>query len=722
MFPWAPKRAILRSVAMKCILLRARAAIALCCLVAAMSASAPAAPAASSAPFAPADLMNLGVYYYPEAWPAAQWPRDLKNMKQLGFEFVHVGEFAWAFMEPTEGKFDFGWLDRIVELAHAQGLKVVLCTPSPTPPIWLTEQHPEVLMIDAAGIRQQHGTRQHACWSVPLYREYVGKVVEALGRRYGADDRVWGWQLDNELSHYGKEPCFCGACQTKFRAWLKNKYGDIAALNRDWGNSFWSQQYQRFDQIRLPNEKEFVAQFNPHQKLDAQRWFADEAADYLRFQTGILRRHGGQRQWVTTNFMHNFGAVNPALNRRDFEVVSWTLYPVHGTANRGPLGYRLGDASELTFAADFMRSLNGQHGIMELQPGQVNWGEVNPQPYPGAVHMWIMRTFATGAKFVCTYRYRQPLAGAEMYHYGIVGTDGVTPTSGGRQYAEAGRDLVQLRALAKPGAPLPPAYAARRAAILYNYDNRWDIDNHKQNKDWDTYEHLLKYHRALKRVGAPVDVITEETDFAAYPVLIAPACQLVDAALVGRWRAYVENGGHLILSCRTGQKDRRGHLWEAAWAEPIHDLIGATISFYDTLPAPNVGQVRAGADQHPWSTWADVLLPQATAGTQTLATYADHYYAGGVAVTTRKLGKGSVTYVGADSQTGGLEAQMVREVYRRAGIAAETLAEGFLVDWRDGLWIATNATDRPQRAPIAAGAKIILGNRDVPIAGVTVWQ
>lgn len=678
------------------------------------------AESSADAHFPPAELMNLGVYYYPEAWPATQWARDLANIRKLGMEFVHMGEFAWTFMEPEDGRFDFDWLDRNVQLAHAQGLKIVLCTPTPTPPIWLSEKHPEILMVDAAGRRQQHGTRQHACWSSGKYREHVARITHELGRRYGRDARIWGWQLDNELSHYGKEPCFCDACQAKFRRWLEQKYQSIDALNRDWGNAFWSQRYQRFDQIRLPNEKEFPAQFNPHHMLDAQRWFAAEAADYLRFQTAILRSHGGAGQWVTTNYMHSFPAINPALNAGDFDVVSWTLYPVHGAANRGPLGFRLGDASILTFAADFHRSLNGRHGIMELQPGQVNWGEVNPQPYPGAVHLWIMRAFAAGAKFVCTYRYRQPLSGAEMYHYGLAGPDGVTPTNGGEQYAQAMRDIVALRKAAQPGTPPPPAYAARRAAILYGHDVRWDIDNHKQNKAWDTYEHLLKYHRALKRVGAPVDVITEEKDFSAYAFLVAPAYQLLDRELVARWTTFVQNGGHLILSCRTGQKDRRGHLWEAGWAEPIHDLIGGRIKFYDTLPPPNLAHVAAGEARHPWFTWGDVLEPRP--GTQSLATYSDQYYAGEVAAMTRPLGRGTVTYIGVDSQTGSLESQLVREVYARAKIPTEDLAEGFLVDWRDGLWIATNHTEQSQRAPIPAGAKVLIGQRDVPIAGVTVWQ
>jgi beta-galactosidase len=309
-----------------------------------------------------------------------------------------------------------------------------------------------------------------------------------------------------------------------------------------------------------------------------------------------------------------------------------------------------------------------------------------------------------------------------MYHYGIVGPDGVTPTTGGEQFAQTAREIAGLRKVARPDAAPPPAYAARRAAILYSYEVRWDLDNHKQNKAWDTYEHLLKYHRALKRVGAPIDVITEEKDFSSYPFLIAPAYQLLDEQLVARWKTYAENGGHLILTCRTGQKDRRGHLWEAAWAAPIHDLIGASIKFYDTLPEPNVAHVNASGQTHAWSTWGDVLAPREGAGSRTLATYADQYYAGGIAAITRPLGKGSVTYIGVDSSNGSLEAQLVREVYGQAKVAIENFAEGFHVDWRDGLLIATNSTEQPHSAPIPANARILLGTREVPVAGVAVWE
>jgi beta-galactosidase len=232
--------------------------------------------------------------------------------------------------------------------------------------------------------------------------------------------------------------------------------------------------------------------------------------------------------------------------------------------------------------------------------------------------------------------------------------------------------------------------------------------------------HILKSYRALKRLGAPVDVITEEKDFSKYPFLVVPACQLVDEKLVQRWKDYAENGGHLILTCRTGQKDRRGHLWEGPWAAPILDLIGAKIKFYDTLPAPNSGKVKAGRQTYDWVSWGEVL--ELREGTTALASYTDQFYAGGVAAVTRKLGKGTVTYIGVDSQTGGLEAQLIRDVFQRAGVAVENLADGFLVDWRDGFWVATNFTEKPQRAPIPKKAKVLIGTTAVPIAGVTVWQ
>src|SRR4051794_24853123 len=259
------------------------------------------------------DLTTIGVYYYPEAWPESQWSRDMANIRKLGMEFVHMGEFAWYFMEPEEGKFNFGWLEKNVDLAAKNGMKVVLCTPSATPPIWLERKHPEILMVDAQGRTMDHGSREQADWSSPVYREYVTKIDTELAKRFGNDSRVWGWQIDNELSHYGKHFSYSPAATAKFRDWLREKYGTVDKLNTAWGGAFWSMMYQSFDQINIPNTEALVADPSPHAVLDFRRWFAHEAADYLNMQASVLRRYS-KNQWITTNFMAMHEDVDPSLS------------------------------------------------------------------------------------------------------------------------------------------------------------------------------------------------------------------------------------------------------------------------------------------------------------------------------------------------------------------------------------------------------------------------
>ncbi len=696
------------------------------CLTAFVSAFAVVAAAQPAKWFPPEEMMTIGVYYYPEAWPESQWERDIANIRKFGFEFIHVAEFAWAVMEPEEGRFEFAWLDKTVELAHKNGLKVVMCTPTATPPAWLARKHPEILMVRADGVRMNHGSREQADWSSPVYRAYVEKVVAKMAERYGSNPAVAGWQIDNELSHYGQGMSYAPAAQQKFRAWIQEKYGTVARLNRDWGNTFWSQTYNDFEQIQMPNQSELVAGANPHAMLDLHRWFEAEAAEYLRFQATVLRRHVKQTQWITTNFMMNYYLVNPARSERDLDIMSFTMYPVNGGLFRGEQGFRRGDLAHVSFTHDFLRSLgSGIEGPMEVQPGQVNWARANTLVYPGVVHGWLMRAFALGARFACVYRYRQPLAGDEQYHKTIVEPDGVTLGPSGKEFVQAIEDMRKVRKLYQPNAEVPRDYAARKTAFLYNFDNRSDMDNHKQNSRWDTMDHWLKYYRALKSMLAPVDVIPEEKDFSKYPFVIAPSYQLIDQALVDRLTAYVRSGGTLIMTCRSGQKDRRGQLWETLWAQPVYDLIGAAIPRYDVLPEGRNGAVTtaAGGRKYPWGAWGDLLEPRP--GTETLASYTDQFYKGTAAATRHKLGKGYVVYVGVDSIGGEFEADILRQAYEKAGAKPANLPLDFMVDWRDGFWVATNFTDNEQTIPagvLGANPKMVVGGAKVPSGGVAIWR
>lgn len=681
---------------------------------------------AQSSDFLPKDdLMPVGAYYYPEHWPEEQWERNIKKMAELGFEFTHFGEFAWARMEPEDGQFDFAWLDRAVELAHQNGLKVIMCTPTPTPPAWLTEKHPEILTVNADGLTQRHGSRLHVSYNHKTFRYYSERIITELAKRYGQDDRIWGWQLDNE-PHYGVLYDYSEGHEKEFRTWLREKYGTIDRLNEAWGAAFWSQTYNHFGQIHIPNANRAPQGANPHALLDFQRFNAEALAEALRFQKEVLERHISDEQWVTTNYAYFkfLPSVDPFLNQEDLDFASHTMYLTSQFLDSpaGPLGHRLGSGMELAFSQEFAESMNGITGIMELQPGQINWGRFNPQPLPGAVRMWVWHSFALGDRFACTYRFRQPLFGGEQTHKGIMETDGVTVARGGLEYVQTIQELKELKEkYYDPNATMPADVASRRTAFLWKQDNLWNLENHKHHEDWDTWRHYYTYYGNLKRMGAPVTFLSPDDEFdpVEYPFMVGPAFQMISEELVEKWRRYVEAGGNLILTTRTGMKRPNGHLWEKLLQEPIWDLIGAQIDFFDHLPAGRPGTVEMDGLSYAWHVWGDVLKPED--GTTVLARHADQYYQGEAAVVTRRLGEGSVTYIGTFSDGGELERAVLRKVYQERGARLLDLPPYAFTEWRDGFWVTVNYTSEAVEAPVPAGAEVIYGERRTPPGGVTVW-
>jgi len=670
--------------------------------------------------FNPEKMVETGVYYYPEAWNPDQWDRDFKKMEDMGFEFTHMAEFAWAQMEPTEGRYDFTWLDKAVELAAKHNLKVIMCTSSATPPVWLVRKYPEVLVELPTGQKAEHGTRTHGSWSSPKYRELVTNLVAAQAKHYANDKRIWGWQIDNEPSHYGTYDYSPGA-QANFKAWLQKKYKTIASLNEAWGTSFWSGVYTGFDQIEIPNSPRLIAgAASPISIVDFKRFSADECAAFVTMQYNTLRESISKTQFVTSNFMHIHTDVDPWRNK-DLDFISYTMYPVAGyTKGVGDQGFRLGDPWRISYANDFFRPLKGVTGVMELQPGQVNWGTYNPLPYPGVIRAWLWNAFAGGLDFICSYRFRQPLSGGEQFHYGMVGTDGTTELFGGQQYSQFMKEIRELRKLYKPNAKMPTEYAGRKTAILYNPDNIWETEVQKQTYQWNEVGHITRIYSNLKTLCVPVDIVGEDRDLSAYPVVVAPAYQMVDKELVAKWKEYVEKGGHLVLTCRTGLKDRNGHFFEAPWADQIASLIGAKISMYDELSADTKAKVSFNGETYTWNVWGDILEPYFSV--ETWATYADQFYAGKAAVIHRRTGKGTVTYIGTETTDGKMEKEVLKKVYDAAGITTNEQPEGVMVNWRDGFWVAINYSSSNVKINIPANAKIIFGSRELGIAGVAVWQ
>lgn len=667
--------------------------------------------------FPKADLMKIGVFYYPEQWPENQWERDLNNIAKLGFEFTHLAEFSWTFIEPEEGRFDFRWLDRAVDLAHRAGLKIIMCTPSLCPPAWMGKKYPEIYLVGSDGRRREHGIRANASLSNPVYRDFTEKIVNAFAEHYGRDPRIWGWQVDNEpLAVADYSPSALEA----FRIWLRKRYTTIDKLNSVWAGSFWSTRYTDFNQIVIPNEAmNNEDKLSPHAILDFQRFTSDASADFLNRQADIIRTKSLPGQWITTNYINAITSADPRKSDH-LDFPTFTMYPVSGRNELGGNNFRTGIPYRIYEACDYFRSINGITGLMELQPGQVNWGSINPQLLPGTVNMWIMQAFGGGCSFLCTYRYRHPLRGSEMYHEGIVGTDGITLSQGGTEFVRSISEIKLLRQLYRDGSVLPDELKSRKTGLLWSHEVMWDLDIQKQTYLWDTWRNRNNYTSAVKSTGAPMDFVSEADEFSEYPFLIAPSYQLTDTVLVRKWLRYAEQGGNLILTSRTGQKNKDGHFPETRLAALIYSLIGAEIDFSDMLPEESKGVIKSGNRSFSWNIWADILSPYA--GTEVLAVYADQFYSGKAAAVTHRVGKGTVTYIAAATADGAFERKIVRDIYEKAEVKIEDLPKGVYIEWRDGFFVAVNYTDNEFKLPINEKSRIILGSNPLKSASSIVWQ
>ncbi|MFL1013218.1 beta-galactosidase [Flavisericum labens] len=663
------------------------------------------------------DLMSIGIYYYPEHWDKNDWERDVKNISEIGFEFIHLAEFAWINLEPQEGVYDFNWLDEVIGLAEKYKLKVILGTPTAIAPVWLGIKHPEIYAMGSNYLRAEHGTRAQQSLCNETWRDFSKKIITKLGERYGQNSTVIGWQLDNEPE--AKED-YSPSSQKAFQKWLQKKHKTIEGLNHAWGNAFWSQTYSNFNQIKIHNANH-VGWWgtNPHALLDFKRYSADTQAGFLDFQAEILRPLISKKQYITTNYTATtYGADPQRTDKLDFN--AFTSYPNKGQANIGENGFRLGDPKELSFALSYFKQPENVSGIMELQPGFVNWGNINPLLQPGALRMWLYHCFGGDLSFACSYRYRQINYSAEQYHSGITTLDGVILSQGGKDYKQVIEEMKELRAAYNPNAKMPSELKKRKTALLWSHDNWWGLSRQKQTSQWNTLGFFQKYLEIVKSFGAPAQIINETDNLNDYHVVVIPAFEMVDNALIKKWEDYVKQGGNLVLTVRTGVKDRNGHLFQSAYAEKIYPLIDAKIEYFDHLLPHTNGTIESSGNTYYWNNWADLV--EANHEENVLATYTNQFYTGKAAVVINKIGKGTVTYIGVDTDDADLEKYILKAVYSNANISTENYPEGVYVQWRDGFWVAVNYSSKAYSLELSNKAEILIGTKMVESGGVTIWK
>ncbi len=490
----------------------------------------------------------LGVCYYPEHWPREIWEEDARRIVETGLTWVRIGEFAWSRLEPTPGVYEFGWLDDAIDILGAAGLKVVLGTPTATPPRWMLDRHPDMLAMDVEGRPRKFGSRRHYCFSHEGYKAECTRIVTALAERYGRNTHAAAWQTDNEYGCHDTTISYSAAAAAAFRNWLRARYGDIGTLNEAWGNVFWSMIYDDFDQIDPPNLT--VTEANPSHSLDYRRFSSDQVVAFNRLQAQIIRAHSDAL--LTHNYMGRITDFDHFAIGEDLDIASWDSYPLGFLEDRIDADdahkrqyARQGDPDFQAFHHDLYRAVGrGRLWVMEQQPGPVNWAPHNPDPLPGMVRLWSWEAFAHGAEAVCYFRWRQAPMAQEQLHAGLLRPDNEA-APGLAEARQVAREIADAPDVAQHGAPV---------ALLFDYDAdfAWKIQPHGSGLSY--FGLVFETYRAMRALGLSIDILpVGGADFSDYKVIAAPGLMHMPQTLKEQ---LVASGAEIILGPRSGARDK----------------------------------------------------------------------------------------------------------------------------------------------------------------------
>lgn len=592
------------------------------------------------------DKLKLGVCYYPEHWPENMWEEDLKRMKKAGIHTVRVAEFAWNLTEPEDGVFVFDFWDKFLDLAQKMEVGVIFGTPTATPPAWLTEKHPEILNCDHNGLAYHHGSRRHYSYNSVVYQEYCKRIVTVLAKRYGHHPAIIGWQLDNEFNCHLNE-FYSEADDLAFRQFVKARYVTLDRLNEAWGTVFWNQTYTAWSQVHIPYRVVDNA-VNPHLQLDYYRFVSDSVCRFAKMQSDILRKYCSPDMFITTNGL--FGNLdNHQMTQESLDFMTYDSYPNFAfDMHSDPL--RPGALNDRNWGWNLteMRSISPVFGIMEQQSGANGWNcsMEAPAPKPGQLKLWTMQSVAHGADFVSYFRWRTCTKGTEIYWHGILDYNNrdnrkLAEVCEVRDGFEALKDMAQSR------------YQAA-FAVLKDYDNVWDAQLDRWHGRLDRAS-LDGIFRASQLTHIPMDFkylsdSTTAEELAVYPVLIYPHPAIMTEARAQILKEYVNNGGILVLGCRSGYKDINGQCVMMPSPGLLAELAGADVTDFTFIgPADQKREnvIATAKDMPDMAASLFVDIMQTTdEETEVIGRYAEDYYQGQPALVKKAYGKGAVYTLG----------------------------------------------------------------------------
>lgn len=589
------------------------------------------------------EQMVLGTCYYPEHWQKEMWREDLERMLETGIQVVRIAEFAWSKIEKTEGSFDFSFFDEFLDLADEVGMKVIMGTPTSTPPAWLTEKYPEVLNADMDGVLYRHGSRRHYNYNSPVYQKLSAIIVEKMAQRYAGRQCVIGWQIDNEMNCENNQ--FYSESDTiSFRRFLQDKYGTLDKLNDAWGTVFWNQTYTDWKEIYVPRRTNANA-VNPHQVLDYTRFISDSVRRFAKMQSDILRRFIKPDDFITTNGI--FGNIdNHKLTEESLDFMTYDSYPNFAFCLNDYSG-EPGDLKDRKWSRNLseVRSISRVFGIMEQQSGANGWNTSMeaPTPRPGQLTLWTMQSIAHGADFISYFRWRTCTVGTEIYWHGILDYSG-RENRRIREVKQVSERLGKLQELSG-------ALYEAKVGVIKDFDNIWDgqLDVWHQRVEHESQEALF---RASQLTHTPMDYVylsdnASAEELAGYKVLFYPHATIMNEQRADILKTYVKNGGTLVVGCRSGYKDMNGRCVTDRLPGLLAELTGTDIPEY-SLIAPDAGRVTVDWDGTVLEArvFTD-LLEAAGENAQVVGTYTSDYYAGSGALVCNRFGRGRAYYYGS---------------------------------------------------------------------------
>ncbi len=649
--------------------------------------------------------------YNPEQWDESVWEEDMRLFKLAGIDTLTVNVFAWAKLQPSEDVYDFSQLDRIMEMCKANEMKVVLATSTGAHPAWMAKKYPEVTRVDRNGAKRKFGARHNSCPNSPVYRKFSTALADKLAQRYAHYDNIIAWHISNE---YGGE-CYCDNCASAFRTWLQKRYGTLDEVNRAWNTSFWSHTFYDWDEIEPASllTEEWADDRTNFQgiSLDYRRFNSDGILDCFRLEYDAIKKHTPDIP-VTTNLMEFFKTLDYHKWAKYMDFVSWDSYPAWNyTPARMALNHEL--IHGLQDGKPFV--------LMEQTPSVTNWQPFNALKRPGVMRLWSYQAVAHGSDSIMFFQMRRSIGACEKYHGAVIDHVGHENTRVFRECSALGAELKVL------GDKILGTRTTSQVGILFDWNNWWAAElSSGPSSDLRYVDEVSNYYQALHDHNIATDIISVDTDFSKYKVIIAPVLYMVKPGLDEKIRQFVKDGGTFLTTFFSGYVNESDLVTLGGYPGKLRDILGIWVEEIDCLPPGENNHFTWEGRQHSATLLCDLLHSE---GADVLTTYDEDFYAGMPVLTRNLFGKGRAYYMATrpDSEfydklvTMLCEEQGVQPVLNVPGVEATLRTNGN----QDYLFLLNHSKEEKQMtadrdySDLLSGATI-LGGETIRIGGVDV--